>query len=84
MVRCPECDAEIDLDEDEMEEGELLSCPECEKALEVVQVHPLRLDVLSEDDLLDEEEDEESESDDDEDEEDEDEEEPEEGEAEYR
>ena len=38
MVRCPECAVEIDLDEDEVEEGEILNCPECEAELEVV--HP--------------------------------------------
>lgn len=47
MVRCPECAAEIDVDEDEVEEGEILSCPECEVELEVVQVHPVRLNVIS-------------------------------------
>lgn len=54
MVRCPECATEIDVDEDEVEEGEILSCPECEVELEVVQVHPVHLNVIS-----DEEEDEE-------------------------
>ena len=48
MVRCPECAAEIDVDEDEVEEGEILSCPECEVELEVVQVHPVRLNAISE------------------------------------
>ncbi len=48
MVRCPECATEIDVDEDEVEEGEILSCPECEVELEVVQVHPVHLNVISE------------------------------------
>ncbi len=48
MVRCPECATEIDVDEDEVEEGEILSCPECEVELEVVQTHPIRLNVISE------------------------------------
>lgn len=56
MVRCPECATEIDVDEDEVEEGEILSCPECEVELEVVQVHPVHLNVIS-----DEEEDEDEE-----------------------
>ena len=30
MVRCPECAAAIDVDEDEVEEGEILACSECE------------------------------------------------------
>ncbi len=41
VVKCPECDAEIDLDEDELEEGEIVVCAECETELEIVQVHPL-------------------------------------------
>jgi len=48
VVRCPECAAEIDVDEDEVEEGEILSCPECEVELEVVQTHPVHLNVISE------------------------------------
>ena len=50
MVRCPKCEAEIDLDEDEVEEGEILTCLECDAELEVVQIHPVRLNVISEDD----------------------------------
>lgn len=56
MVRCPECAVEIDLDEDEVEEGEILNCPECEAELEVVQTHPVHLNVISEDDEDEEEE----------------------------
>jgi alpha-aminoadipate/glutamate carrier protein LysW len=59
VIRCPECSAEIDVDEDEVEEGEILSCPECESELEVSQTHPVHLNVISDD--LDEEEDEEEE-----------------------
>jgi alpha-aminoadipate/glutamate carrier protein LysW len=59
VIRCPDCGAEIDVDEDEVEEGEILSCPECESELEVTQTHPVHLNPISDD--LDEEEDEESE-----------------------
>ena len=59
MVRCPECAVEIDLDEDEVEEGEILNCPECEAELEVVQIHPVHLNVISEDDDDDDEDDDE-------------------------
>jgi lysine biosynthesis protein LysW len=55
VVRCPECAVEIDLDEDEVEEGEILNCPECEAELEVVQTHPVHLNVISEDDEDEEE-----------------------------
>ena len=64
MVRCPECAVEIDLDEDEVEEGEILNCPECEAELEVVQIHPVHLNVISEDDDEDEEQAAEAEGDD--------------------
>ena len=57
VIRCPECSAEIDVDEDEIEEGEILSCPECESELEVSQTHPVHLNLISDD--LDEEEEEE-------------------------
>ena len=50
MVRCTECAAEIDVDEDEVEEGEILNCPECEAELEVVQTHPVKLNPISEED----------------------------------
>src|SRR5437899_10341250 len=61
VLRCPECAAEIDVDEDEVEEGEILSCPECEVELEVVQVHPVHLNVISDDDDEEEEDEEEGE-----------------------
>lgn len=60
MVKCPECAAVLDVDEDEVEEGEILSCPECEVELEVVQTHPVLLNVITDEDLdYDEEEEEE-------------------------
>jgi alpha-aminoadipate carrier protein LysW len=56
VVRCPECATEIDVDEDEVEEGEILNCPECEVELEVVQTHPVHLNVISEDEEDEDEE----------------------------
>ena len=64
MLRCPECSAEIDVDEDEVEEGEILSCPECETELEVSQTHPVALNPIS--DELEEEDEDELEEDEDE------------------
>lgn len=58
MTRCPECDTEIDLDEDEVEEGEILTCPECDVELEVTQTHPVHLIAISEDDDEDDEDEE--------------------------
>jgi len=45
----------MDIDEDEVEEGEILSCPECDVELEVVQVHPVHLNVISEEEEEEEE-----------------------------
>jgi alpha-aminoadipate/glutamate carrier protein LysW len=56
VVKCPECDAEMDLDEDEVEEGEILSCPECDVELEVTQIHPVHVIPLTDEDDDDDEE----------------------------
>ena len=50
MAKCPECGAVLDIDVDETEEGEILSCPDCAVDLEVVSLHPLELNVLAEED----------------------------------
>jgi len=50
----------VDVDEDEVEEGEILACPECETEMEVVQIHPVKVNAISEDDDDEDEEDEES------------------------
>ena len=47
MVRCPECGGVIDLEEDEVEEGEVLACPECEVELEVTKTKPVQVNVIS-------------------------------------
>ncbi|HXE75277.1 MAG TPA: hypothetical protein VNN18_06555 [Candidatus Xenobia bacterium] len=69
MAKCPECGAVLDIDVDEIEEGEILSCPDCAVDLEVVSLNPLELNILSEEDEEEEEEaeEEEEEPDDDED-----------------
>ncbi len=50
MVHCPKCGVEIDLDEDGVEEGEIVTCVECEAEMEIVQTHPVSLNIISEDD----------------------------------
>jgi alpha-aminoadipate carrier protein LysW len=47
MARCPECEAKIDLGDDEIEEGQMLECPECGRELEVVNTNPVELEVVS-------------------------------------
>jgi alpha-aminoadipate/glutamate carrier protein LysW len=42
---CPECDAEIEIDEFDVDKGEIISCPECGVDLEVVGLAPLDLDL---------------------------------------
>ena len=62
MVICPECENELDIEEDEVDEGEIVSCTECGSDFEVVAVEPLELTRV-------EDEDEEEDDDDDDDEE---------------
>lgn len=60
MVLCPECESDLDIEEDEVDEGEIVSCPECGSDFEVVTINPLELKpVEDEDEDLDEEEEEE-------------------------
>jgi alpha-aminoadipate carrier protein LysW len=67
MATCPECDAEIDVDEYDVDKGDLLSCPECGSNLEVTSVAPIELDLAPEEDEEDEDEDLEDEEEDEED-----------------
>ena len=57
MVYCPECETDLDLEEDEVDEGEVVSCPECGSDFEVITVNPIELKpVDEEDEALEEEE----------------------------
>ena len=44
MVTCPMCDAVIDVDEEDLDEGDPLSCDECGASLRVVSVDPLEIE----------------------------------------
>ncbi|HUX09151.1 MAG TPA: hypothetical protein VMW51_00835 [Terriglobia bacterium] len=46
MPTCPECDATIDIEEDQLEEGRTIECPECGAELEVVGTEPVELEAL--------------------------------------
>jgi len=74
MVNCPLCDAVIDVDEEELDEGDSLICEECGANLNVSGVSPLELvpDGVDEDDEedLDDDLDEDDEDADEEDEDD--------------
>jgi len=56
MATCPECDAEIEVDEFDVDKGDQLSCPECGSNLEVIALSPVELDVAPDEDEEDEEE----------------------------
>jgi hypothetical protein len=74
MVNCPLCDAAIDVDEEELDEGDPLLCEECGASLSVTGLSPLEIspeaDLDEDDEDLDEDDDD---LDDDEEDEDEDE-----------
>ncbi|HWR36505.1 MAG TPA: hypothetical protein VN622_11605 [Clostridia bacterium] len=57
MVLCPECESDLDVEESELDEGEIVSCLECGCDFEVVGVGPLELTkVKDETDTVEEEE----------------------------
>lgn len=64
MPSCPECENSLDVEMDEVEEGDIIVCDECGTEYEVVGVEPLEMvrvgDGLDDDEaLLDEDEEEE-------------------------
>ncbi len=63
MPSCPECESELDIEVDEVEEGDVITCEECGTEFEVVGVEPLELARVEEglgegDDLYEEDEEE--------------------------
>ncbi len=70
MATCPECDADIPVDEYDVDKGDLISCPDCGSSLEVTNTSPLEFELAADEDE-DEDEDEDDLDDEDEDEEDE-------------
>jgi alpha-aminoadipate carrier protein LysW len=67
MLKCPVCGGAIDVDEEDVEEGDTISCDECGADLRVAGVNPL--EVESTEDLEEEDEDEDFLEDDEEEEE---------------
>ena len=70
MVKCPVCDGAIDIEEEDVDEGDTISCDECGADLRVVSTDPLELESAEE--LEDEEEEDEDFLEEDEEESDED------------
>ena len=62
MMLCPECETDLDVEEEEVDEGEVISCPECGTDFEVVTTSRLEMKAVEEGyEEDDDEEDEESE-----------------------
>jgi len=67
MLKCPVCDGAVDVEEDDVEEGDTISCDECGADLKVIGINPLEVesaedleeDDEDDDDFLDDEEEEE-------------------------
>ncbi len=73
MATCPECDAEVEVDETDVELGDDVTCPDCGQTLVISNMDPVELDFAPEDDEDDEDDDkevDEDEVDEDDDEED--------------
>jgi hypothetical protein len=47
MAICPACEAEIEVDEFDVDKGDELNCPECGETLEVTNLSPIELDLVS-------------------------------------
>jgi lysine biosynthesis protein LysW len=68
MATCPECDAEIEIDDDDLEDlqiGDAFECAECGSALRLATLDPLEFDLDDDDDDEDDDDEDEEETDDD-------------------
>ncbi|MBE3096055.1 MAG: hypothetical protein IMZ55_08765 [Acidobacteria bacterium] len=54
MTTCPECDADIEIDEFDVNKGDLISCPECGTNLEIIGTSPVELDLAPDEEEEDE------------------------------
>jgi alpha-aminoadipate carrier protein LysW len=71
MATCPECDAELEVEETDLDVDDEISCSDCGTNLRVTSISPLEFEASDEDD--DDEDDDEADDDDEEDFEDDDE-----------
>jgi alpha-aminoadipate carrier protein LysW len=58
MLYCPECETSFDIEDDEVDEGEVISCTECGTDFEVTTINPVELKPVEEAYEEDEEEEE--------------------------
>jgi alpha-aminoadipate carrier protein LysW len=56
MPSCPECENDLDLELDEIAEGDVVACDECGTEYEIVGVDPLELTRVGDDEEEDDEE----------------------------
>ena len=70
MVTCPVCEGSIDVDEEDVDEGDTISCDECGADLRVVGTDPLEVESSEQVDEEEEEDDSYVEEEEEEDEED--------------
>jgi alpha-aminoadipate/glutamate carrier protein LysW len=61
MVNCPECENDLDIDEEEVDEGEIVSCPECGSDFEIITVNPIELKAVEDEEYEEDDEEEEAE-----------------------
>ena len=69
MVNCPNCEAVMELDVEELDEGDTLTCDECGAEVSVTGLDPLELETSEDEDEEEEEDDEDVDYDEDEEEE---------------
>ena len=58
MATCPECDAEIEIDDDDLEDlqiGDAFECADCGSALRLATLDPLEFDIDDDEDDEDDE-----------------------------
>ena len=65
MATCPECDATLDLEPEDVDIEDRLSCDDCGASLKVVSISPLEVELDEEDDDDDDLDDDDDDADDD-------------------
>ncbi|OLE14399.1 MAG: hypothetical protein AUG89_02080 [Acidobacteria bacterium 13_1_20CM_4_56_7] len=58
MLYCPECETSFDIEDDEVDEGEVITCTECGSDFEVTTLNPVELKPVEEEYEEDDEEEE--------------------------
>jgi alpha-aminoadipate carrier protein LysW len=72
MITCPACGADVDVEEEDLDEGDLFDCTECGANLRVASLKPLELVAVKDDAAFDDDDEDDFDEDEDEDEDEED------------